>query len=91
MDTARTGRYVLVHPLTETRTARYRAIPPIGVVSILLPPEIEEEGEEKGEPGVRHCSPDPFTHVIHRPRAISSPDARRRNVSPCGEKERGNV
>ncbi|RRT80367.1 hypothetical protein B296_00012233 [Ensete ventricosum] len=32
-----------------------------------------------------------FAHTICRPRAISSPRAGRRNVSPHGEKERGDV
>ncbi|RWW12311.1 hypothetical protein GW17_00024027 [Ensete ventricosum] len=45
----------------------------------------KEEGEEKGnlESGA--------ARAIHRSRAISSPRAGRRNVSPCGDKEQGDV
>ncbi|RZR88628.1 hypothetical protein BHM03_00016250 [Ensete ventricosum] len=58
-----------------------------------------EEGEEKGEPGVWCCSTDPnpspvsefFACAIHRPWAISSPRARRSNVSLRGEKDRDNI
>ncbi|RRT36361.1 hypothetical protein B296_00051542 [Ensete ventricosum] len=69
--------------LTGTRTTCYRTVLPTGTVFASLPPEIEEEGE----PGVRHCSPDPFTRAIRRSHAISSPRMGRRNVSPHGEKK----
>ncbi|RZR79110.1 hypothetical protein BHM03_00004726 [Ensete ventricosum] len=79
------------------RTARYRAVPSIGVVSAPLPPEIavdfdrrwpisgginqgrKKKREKKGRTWSRRSSPNPFARTG------------RRNVSPRGEKERGNV
>ncbi|RWW11710.1 hypothetical protein GW17_00024658 [Ensete ventricosum] len=49
--------------------------------------EKEEEGEEK--PGVLSSRRQRIARAIRHPRAISSPREGRRNVSPRGEKERG--
>ncbi|RWW61769.1 hypothetical protein BHE74_00031169 [Ensete ventricosum] len=42
-DTGRYGRYILVHQQIDTRTAHYQAVPPIGVVSVSLLPEINRK------------------------------------------------
>ncbi|RRT46869.1 hypothetical protein B296_00054137, partial [Ensete ventricosum] len=68
MDTAHTGRYILVRPLAEMRTACYRAVPLIGAVSVPLSPEI---GRRRGRrTWSQRCSPDPFACVIRRPRDL---------------------
>ncbi|RWW39100.1 hypothetical protein BHE74_00055598, partial [Ensete ventricosum] len=85
------GTYQSARPLTGTRIAHYRTIPPIAAVSIPLPPEIgrwyqprekEEEGEEKGEPG--------DSTLLSRSRSVAYrqcllPTRGEKNVSPRDE------
>ncbi|RZR97573.1 hypothetical protein BHM03_00026789 [Ensete ventricosum] len=91
MDTARTRQYVSVRPLTRTLTARYRVVSSIGVVSTPLPPEIGRKRgrRRRGRRKARTRSPT----LLSRSRSVARrrflPQAGRRNVSPCGEKERG--
>ncbi|RWW50517.1 hypothetical protein BHE74_00043212 [Ensete ventricosum] len=101
-----TGRYVSVHQLTGKRepptTGLYCQVTAVSACyhaksigngrfrplsanfgSISRGREKEEEEEEKS--GVL------FAHVIRHLRVISSPRMGRRNISPCGEKERDDV
>ncbi|RWV88032.1 hypothetical protein GW17_00049917, partial [Ensete ventricosum] len=43
------GQYIPVCPLIGTRTAHYRAVPPIGAVSASLPPEIDQISTVTGQ------------------------------------------
>ncbi|RWW20377.1 hypothetical protein BHE74_00024219 [Ensete ventricosum] len=89
IDTARTGRYVLIRQLIGTRIVLYRAVPSIGVV--FAPRYQPREGERRSGRRKTLSLTLLFSRAIRCLRAISSPRAGRRNVSPRGEKERGDA
>ncbi|RWW40992.1 hypothetical protein BHE74_00053557 [Ensete ventricosum] len=68
MDTARTGWYVSVRPLTRAQTARYRAIPPIRAKKR----EKKKREKKKKKENKRENLESGAALPIHRPWAISS-------------------
>ncbi|RWW76335.1 hypothetical protein BHE74_00015585 [Ensete ventricosum] len=64
--TARYGRYIPVCPLTSMRTARYQAVPPIGVVSPREKKKNREKTREKKRENleIQRCSPDPDLSLV---------------------------
>ncbi|RRT65278.1 hypothetical protein B296_00018051 [Ensete ventricosum] len=95
MGTARIGRFIPVQPKTGTRSAHYRAIPPIEAASTPLPPKI---GRRKRcfSPCVGFMERASFSPRLTgrfllpaqaSQEDISSPNAGRRSISSRGEKE----
>ncbi|RRT81605.1 hypothetical protein B296_00021749 [Ensete ventricosum] len=66
--TARYGRYIPVCPLTSMRTARYQAVPPIGVVSVPFRYQLREKKKNREKKRenleIQRCSPDPDLSLV---------------------------
>ncbi|RWW69815.1 hypothetical protein BHE74_00022551, partial [Ensete ventricosum] len=91
MCTAWYGRYIPVHQLTDTRTACYRAVPPIAVVSTPLPPKSDRYRAVT----INFDRWRPISNGISQEREKKNmepinPSPARDFFSPHGEKEQGN-
>ncbi|RWW01664.1 hypothetical protein GW17_00035283 [Ensete ventricosum] len=96
--TARYGRYIPIRQVTGTWTASYQTVPPKIDRQRSIQGEIdrrrsieEEKGKKKEEKKKKEEEKKEYHAVAARARWSFLSRTRRRNVSPHGEKDRGDI